>query len=367
MVDVKRCKYIYVLLALLAFAGCAQAQFIGYTSAQSTTSIPFNNSTCTAALAAGTVAITNIGQGAHFLTEFPTGGAPTSLSYTIQGSYDGTTFFDISDVGTYTVNSAGITGVTATGYYPVIGVRVGTCVPGASNVTLKYSGISMTPGQNYGTNQAGQLIKNIATLAAANAGLTSSAFRSPFGSANGTLQFVYTGSAGPAGSTLTVNCGTNGAFVPAATSALPILQTTAGVVQTFQIAAIGCPFFQVAYASGGASTANFNLDYAFANPGLPVAGQQYTHITTTTATAVKATPGYLHTVNINTANAAAGTVSIFDLAAASCTGTPATNTVAVITTPASTNGLPPYIYDLNFLNGICVKASQTMDITISAQ
>jgi hypothetical protein len=39
----------------------------------------------------------------------------------------------------------------------------------------------------------------------------------------------------------------------------------------------------------------------------------------------------------------------------------------VITVPAATNGLPPFIYDVNLLQGICVKASVAMDFTVSSQ
>jgi len=356
----KRLLQFVLLVAVLG--GLAQAQFVGYTSAQTTTSVPFSNSTCTAALAAGTVLISNIGQAAHSVTMLPSGGAPTSLAYTIQASYDGATFFDISDYGTYTVNSAGITGLTATGYYPVIGVRVNTCIPGSANVTLKYSGISMTPGVPAGTSQIGQLVKNIATLAAANASLVAPVLRSPFGSSSGTLQFVYTGAAGPAGSTLQVACGANGAFLPGG-SELFSLQTTQSLVQIFQVPPSICPFFIVTYTSGGASTATFNLDYTFASPGLAPSAYQFTHVTGTTATAIKATLGYVHTVSVNTG--AVGTFSVFDLPLASCTGTPATNTVAVITSVAAT--LQTFVFDVNLLNGICVKASAAMDVTVSSQ
>lgn len=350
---------------VLLLVGCiapprTEAQFIGYTSAQSTTSTPFNGVTCTAALLSPRVNVTNIGQGAHWLTF--TAGNPSTLTYTLQGSYDGVNFFDISDVGTFTVNSAGFAGLQATGYYPVVAVNVGACTPGAATIKLQYSGMSLTPGVPTGTAQIGQLIKNIAVLNAANTSFQSSVLRSPFGSANGTLQFVYTGAAGPSGSTLQVQCGTNAAFVPNATQAFA-LQTTQSLVQAFQIPAINCPFFTVFYTSGGASAANYNLDFAFANPGIPIAGQQYTHITGTTATVIKPVAGYLHTLSINLGGA--GTVSIFDLPAASCTGTPASNQIAIITATATT--LQTFTYDVNLVNGICVKASAAMDLTVSAQ
>jgi len=65
---------------------------------------------------------------------------------------------------------------------------------------------------------------------------------------------------------------------------------------------------------------------------------------------------------------AAGTISLFDLVPASCTATPATNVVSVITEFASATPPPPaYLYDVLFQNGICVKASAAMDITVGYQ
>jgi hypothetical protein len=83
------------------------------------------------------------------------------------------------------------------------------------------------------------------------------------------------------------------------------------------------------------------------------------HITGTAATAVKASSGILVRLIIGTG--AAGTVSIFDLASASCTATPSTNTVSVITAAATT--IQSAEFDTHFLNGICVKASAAMDLT----
>jgi hypothetical protein len=87
---------------------------------------------------------------------------------------------------------------------------------------------------------------------------------------------------------------------------------------------------------------------------------EFAHITGTTATAVKASSGFLMRLSINTP--AAGTVSVFDLASASCTGTPTTNTVAVVTVTSSTQP-QPIAFDAHTLNGICVKASVAMDLT----
>jgi hypothetical protein len=88
-------------------------------------------------------------------------------------------------------------------------------------------------------------------------------------------------------------------------------------------------------------------------------------VTTTAATTIKATPGILHTVTINTAGASA-VISIFDLATASCTGTPSTNTKAIITLPAS-GALPgTLLYDGQFVNGICIQSTVASNITATA-
>jgi hypothetical protein len=118
----------------------------------------------------------------------------------------------------------------------------------------------------------------------------------------------------------------------------------------------------VAFTSGGATSAAYTLDYIFSPSGFRLTNA-YSHITGTTATAVKAGPGTVTNVVIGTP--AAGTISLFDLAPASCTGTPATNTVSVLTVTTSTP--PPVQFGSLFSNGICVKASATMDITVVYQ
>jgi hypothetical protein len=253
----------FLIVALYSICALrCEAQFIGYTSQQSVTSIPFNNSTCTAA-GSSVVTVPNIGQGAHFLT-LTSSGSTQTLVYVLQGSYDGINFFDISDHGTNTQNSSAPTGVTGTGYYPVVGVRTLACTPGAATFTLKYSGISLTPGIPAGSNQTGQIIKNLALLSPANTALNTVAVHSPFGSSSGILSFVYTAAAGPSGSTLTVACGTNNAFL-VNTFGPFTLQTTQSQLQLFPIAPSSCTWFAVFYTSGGASAASFSIDYAFSN------------------------------------------------------------------------------------------------------
>jgi len=91
---------------------------------------------------------------------------------------------------------------------------------------------------------------------------------------------------------------------------------------------------------------------------------EFTHIADTTAHAVRNNEGQLKSIVIGTP--AAGTVSVFELASASCTGTPSTNVVSVITITASTQ---PQAIALNahLHNGICVQASAAMDLTVMRQ
>jgi hypothetical protein len=144
----------------------------------------------------------------------------------------------------------------------------------------------------------------------------------------------------------------------------PIANLSPGV-QVFKVPPATCPQVQVVYVSGGAA-GNISFEYIFDSPGAAVNETQgsYTHITGTTATAVKTVPGTLVSVTVNTP--AVGTISVFDLATAACTGTPSTNTVAVITATA-TAPIATLLYNVGLLNGICVKASAAMDFTVSSQ
>lgn len=94
------------------------------------------------------------------------------------------------------------------------------------------------------------------------------------------------------------------------------------------------------------------------------ASGEYTHIAGTTATAIRNTEGQLDSIIVNTA--AAGTITVFDLASASCTGTPSTNVVAIIT-EAATPTTDEIVFHAHLHNGICVKASAAMDLTVTNQ
>lgn len=362
-------KSLQKLITLLALALCgyaihppqARAQFLGYTSPQTTQVTLANGLACTGGPQTFTTGTTpgfdNLGQTQHYATIVPANGAATTAKFEIDGIDALGNVTRISDQGFMNSSINPIT-LSGSGYFPRISVVV-TCTPNSGTFTLTYSGTSSTSNLNVGGYLLAQLDKVLAVLSPANTNLTAS-IQSPFGTLAGTLAFNYTGS-GPAGSTITVTC--NGTLSLYATTQVFTL-ATAGTPQFFPVNLGNCTFAGIAYTSGGATGVGFSMEFIFSPPGVSPPNT-YTHIVGTTATVVKDGSGTLHGIVVGTS--AAGTISIFDLGSAACTGTPVTNVVSVITEFASaTPPPPPYLFDVHFGNGICLKASAAMDITVSA-
>jgi hypothetical protein len=354
-------RFFVSILSLLLLIGCAprraQAQFTGYVGLQTSQQTVFNNAACTGTNQ--TAVINNLGETQHTLF-LSTSASTTFLQGWLEGSNDGVNFTRFSDE--IDTNNGVPASITASGYYQVLRANF-TCLPAATgHITVFYSGTPGSVGLPAGTALQSQIAKQISNGASAGSSFQSQILPPPFANSLGVLLFAFLG-AGPANSTITVQC-TGLLNAPTFFQTYP-LATTAATNQIFTVPAAPCPEAIVRYNSGGASATTYSFEYIFSPPGtIPNAGTgTYTHVTTTTATAAKATSGFLHTLNVNTA--APGTISIFDLPTASCTGTPATNVVAVITVPAATNGLPTFTYDVNMNQGICVKASVAMDFTVS--
>jgi hypothetical protein len=368
-------KYINILISaavLLAFsAPPARAQFLGYTSPQtvlstlatatSCTGSPQNFSTSNAALNA--LGYRNIGQTQHTAT-LVMSGTVTSASVLIQGLDTAGNATSISPLGQAgaALGSGIYATVSGTGSSTNINIVVSCAVGGTFSLT--YSGTSSAPPVGAGTQFLTEIDQQIFTGITGGSTENGTVFPTPFGNSSGYLRFNYASSP-VAGSTLTVLCLTGTSSTTTINQfAFPIANGTA--VQLFKVPPATCPQVQVLYTSGGAAGL-ITDEYIFDSPGAAVNTTlgTYTHITTATATAAKATLGTLVSITVNTP--AAGTISVFDLPTASCTGTPATNVVAVITATA-TAPLGTIPYNLAFLNGICVKASvATMDFTVSTQ
>jgi len=307
-----------------------------------------------------TFAVNNKNQTRHYASIITTN--VQSLQMSIYGVDAAGNSFLISDVATNGAVAIGANPLlTGVGYYPTVNVVV-SCLPAATaTFTLSYSASSAASSENVGGYLLTQIDKTLASGINAGGSLNVT-FQPPFGNSLGTLVLDFIGT-GPTGSTLQINCiaaGETVAVVP-----LTFTPSTTAGVQAFAVPAGACPVASISYTGGGASASTFRIDYIFTPSGAFISNS-YTHITGTTATVVKAGPGVLNRIVVGLS--AAGTISLFDLAPASCTGTPATNIVSVITEFASAAPPPPpEIYDTLFVNGICVKASAAMDITVSSQ
>lgn len=99
----------------------------------------------------------------------------------------------------------------------------------------------------------------------------------------------------------------------------------------------------------------------YANP-LPVdeASFSYKDIATAATTAVKAAPGYLHTITVNTFVASA-TITVYDSATGSGTK------IATITLPATITADAPFTlkYDAAFATALTIVTSGATDVTVS--
>lgn len=354
-------KTLLSLLALFLFAGCAarpaHAQFIGYVSPQTVQQTLANGVACTGINQIFN--IMNLGQNQHSATIAVSAGT-TSAAVFIQGQDAAGDVFPISDTVFSVHTFASTPAVTASGYFPIVSVVV-NCTGGT--FTLNYAGTWGQANVLAGSYLNGAVDKAIYQGASQGSSTLGTQFVPPFSSTYGELVFQYA-TAAVTGSSITVSCATNATAAFSSTYAFTLAAVT--TVQTFAVPSTFCPLMTVKYTSGGASANTYALDYILGQLGQIPQSNLYTHITGTTATVVKAGPGTVHSLVVGTS--AAGTISFFDLASASCTGTPATNVVSVITEFASAAPPPPfYLYDVMFNNGICVKASAAMDFTVSAQ
>lgn len=282
----------------------------------------------------------------------------TSLQMQIFGLDGSGNSFLISDSATIGAPSIGNNPVlTANGYYPTIQVQV-QCLPITTGTFIvSYSGTSAssTP-QITGGALLTQIDKSIVQGAAANAG-ASTQLQTPFGDSLGYFTFNYIGGAGPSGSQIGIAC-YDASGVQIVNYAYNL---TTATLQLIPIPDASCPIASLTYVSGGATADTFSWDYTFLQPGFK-GSNSYFHITGTTATVVKIGPGVVHSVVVGTP--AAGTITLFDIATGSCTGTPVSGIVSVITA-TTTFPSAPEIYDSVFNAGICVKASAVMDITVN--
>lgn len=355
-------RRLLLIAGILVAIGCtprpARAQFIGFTSPQTVQQQLANNVNCTGA--AQLFTIQNLGQNQHFASVTVTGISTPQLTMMILGIDAAGNSYRISDqLITAGLTSTGV--LYGTGYYPIVQISVTCSATGA--FTLLYSGTSANSPQISGSYQQTQQSKRVFTGADADANQDIS-FQTPFGDADGLLTVGYALAAN-ANSTLAVRCSSDPAPITTAEYTFPIAAVT--TAQFFRMPPNKCQFVRLIYTDGGGapSGALLGVQYDFIAPSTGNAeAANYTHIAGTTATVAKATKGVVTSLTIGTP--AAGTVTLHDLAAAACVAVPATEIVSVLTAIA---GASPssHEYNLFFRNGICVKASAAMDLTVGTQ
>jgi hypothetical protein len=254
------------LLLIACTAQPSRAQFNGIVALQTVAATVANATTCTGSAqtfsttspALNTLGFKNIGQTSHLATA-------TSNAATFQMEIDGVdnlgNVFRLSDlqIGVPTSAKGGLV-VTASGYMTNIQINV-TCSAGAT-FSISYSG-SFSPQP---PNVAGALLVAVDKLpfqtAAANA-TSSTTFQTPGGNSGGTIVFQYS-AAGPAGSTVGVQCISNNTNNLAA---FQFAVATPSTPQLFNVPPSGCPFVSVTYTSGGASAVTYTLEYVFTSTG----------------------------------------------------------------------------------------------------
>lgn len=340
----------------------ARGQFIGFTSPQTVTQTLF-----TAQTTPTQVLVRNLGQVVHYVT-YQTTSANCTVSMAVVGSFDGINFFPISaeaNMNGLLIGGANATGIIGYGYFPVIAVKLYNLAHCAGqSISASYVGTSTSIPSTFGvfqqSNGMRQAVLQDADLSGAQA--VAGNIATPFNNSAGTLYVQC----------VTTNCGSSAAITLKTALSPPLTTTTIATItvantqtlQSFAVPSVSSQFLTLNIASGAFSGTDVNIYYEFDNPGFGKNPNLYSHIAGTTATAVKGVGGTLHTLTVNTP--AAGTISIFDLASAACTGTPSTNTVAVLTIGAST-APTTFTYDTALVNGICVKASAAMDLSASFQ
>jgi hypothetical protein len=91
-------------------------------------------------------------------------------------------------------------------------------------------------------------------------------------------------------------------------------------------------------------------------------GHQGKHVATAVTTPVKDGLAFLNSVTIN--GGTAGVVTIYDIAASGCTGTPGSGTIAVIEAIGATSPVTLF-YDIRLTNGLCIVTAAATDLTLS--
>lgn len=263
-------RQICAIVFLLSIVGCAarpaRAQFIGYTSPQTTNQNIFNAASC-ATSPTKSASVANIGQSVHVLTYSFGSSVSTNANpiVRIMGSFDGTNFVQLSDDGLGAILS-GTQRATLTGYgaYPFVQIWVFGGNTGCV-ITANYMGTSVSTTNPTGSSDVTAYDKILLPGGAAGTTQTISTFIPPYGNTAGYVTVVYSG-AGPAGSSIAVTI-QDQITLQSTTIASFNLAATSNVIQMFAVPSVPTGGLSLTYTAGGASANNITIEYAFLKPG----------------------------------------------------------------------------------------------------
>ena len=251
----------FASLGLLLFLGTpsASAQFLGYTSPQTTQETLFDD----VAVTGPSANVRNLGQSVHYLT-YLASGTVTRLSIELQACSGpilttcapaGAGWIRISETATNAAQGA----VFASGYFPLIRANI-TTLDGGGAVTAEYSGTSVATGPPVGIfNTSGINNKILANDLDADT-TVSFDVELPSGGTGGILYFTFS-AAGYAGATIEVSAGPDLAHLSEAlpSTSLASIDTTQAVRVTVNSANVS----RVTYTTAGATAVTYDLSYAF--------------------------------------------------------------------------------------------------------
>jgi hypothetical protein len=346
-------KAFILAIAAAMLAVPASAQFIGYTSPQGVIATPFTGVTTPQT----SLPIINEGQTVHFLTYTNAAAGTFGIQLRLEGSYDNATYIPISDDGT----DSGGGEILAVGYYPYVRANLVAC-SGCSGggLTVRYSGISSSPSNPFGTYNPSQQIRKVMFVRASDGTSASSAIvAAPYGSTAGALIVNHPTGGFPGGSLFGIGAAL-GDVAPATILSLlppvpfsitPMPATAATSVQLF-------------YTSGGAQVGTFSAYYIFYPPGsaLPAAAQPATTANTqstsgtnaavTTAVTPQGGIGRAHLFSVS-ARCSAGSAGI----------TVQDNVTTIYSTAATQVGTTNF--DKTWTVGLASSPSNALQVTLS--
>jgi hypothetical protein len=207
--------------------------------------------------------VQNLGQTQHyFYLTFSV--VPSNSLATVQGIDNAGNVSVISDAAQGNVSTTGSTSaLVGFGYFPQVRLNI-VCTGGT--YTVAYQGTSATAAATQGAALATQVDKVLLLGVTANSAQGSQLATPPFGSSAGYVTFTFVTNPGPANSTLTVQCGGSSPSTNIGTGHLQLYTVNLGTAagnQIFPIPAAPCPFYNVQYQPGGASTTTLNMEYTF--------------------------------------------------------------------------------------------------------